>query len=114
MTEKDSLIFVKHIQESIKNIDVFLKGVSENSFLKNVEKQSAVIRQLEIIGEAVKNIPDDFRVKYKDIPWTDIGATRDKIIHHYFGIKLEIIWNIIKKDLPILKKQINEIIKKES
>jgi uncharacterized protein with HEPN domain len=109
--KKEILIFIKHIFESIENIESFMKKVSKKDFMNNKEKQSAVVRQLEIIGEAVKNVPESFRKKYPEIPWSDIARTRDKIIHHYFGLDLKIIWDIVKEDLPILKNKIRRILK---
>ncbi len=107
--KKDPLIFIKHILESIKNIEGFMKGVSKSYFLKNKEKQNAVIRELEIIGEAVKNIPAGFRSKNANIPWRDIAGMRDKLMHHYFGVNLETVWKVIKEDLTELEKDIQKI-----
>lgn len=98
---KDPLIFIKHILESIKNIEIFSKGLSKTEFVSNRLKQSAIIREIEIIGEAVKNLPIDFTVKYPNLEWRKIAGARDKIIHHYFGIDLDTVWDIIKKDLNI-------------
>lgn len=109
MSGKDISIFIEHILESIKNIESFTKGISDESFLKNREKQNAVVRELEIIGEAVKNIPNTFKNKYPEIPWKDIAGTRDKIIHHYFGVDLNIVLEIIKKDIPELKEEMQKI-----
>lgn len=115
MTEnKDPIIFIKHIIESIQNIDSFMEGVNEKDFLKNKEKQSAVIRQIEIIGEAVKNLPLSFRNRYLNIPWIKIAGMRDKLMHHYFGVNLLNVWKVIKEEIPILKNQIQEILEKES
>lgn len=114
MNDKDPLIFIKHILESINNIEDFMKGIEKNKFLRNKEKQSAVVRQIEIIGEAVKNLPLSFTKKYTGISWKEIVGTRDKIIHHYFGVDLEIVWDIIKKHLPLLKSQIEGILKQEN
>lgn len=108
--KKDPLIFIKHIKESIMNIESFSKNLSKKAFIKNRLKQSAIIREIEIIGEAVKNIPNSFRKKYPKIPWSKIAGARDKIIHHYFGLDLDTVWEIIEKDLPDLKKKINEIV----
>lgn len=108
--KKDSLIFVKHIIDSIKNIESFMKKVSKESFFKNKEKQSAVIRQIEVIGEAVKNLPLEFKDKHPDVPWKDIVGMRDKLIHHYFGVDVEKVWITLKEDIPKLKKQIKEIL----
>ncbi len=112
--KKDSLIFVEHILDSIKNIEDFIKKVSKESFFKNKEKQSAIIRQIEIIGEAVKNLPLEFKEKYPDIPWKDIAGMRDKLMHHYFGVDIEKVWATLKEDIPELKKQIKEISKNRS
>ena len=109
MTKKDDLIFVEHVLESIANIELFIKDASKQSFLKNKEKQSAIIRQIEVIGEAVKNLSNSFREKYPIIPWKDIAGMRDKLMHHYFGVDLNAVWKVVKEDLPDLKKEILKI-----
>jgi len=106
---KDDLIFLEHILESIYNIESFSKRLSKEFFLKNRLKQSAIIRELEIIGEAVKNISNEFRNKNPNIEWNKIAGFRDKMIHHYFGVSLERVWIVIKDDLPNLKNKILEI-----
>ena len=102
---KDPLIFVEHIIESITNIEAFIKNVAKGYFFKNKEKQSAVIRQIEVIGEAAKNLPKEFTGKHPEIPWKDVIGMRDKLIHHYFGINLEVVWETVKTEIPILKEQ---------
>lgn len=72
--------------------------------------QDAVVRRLEIIGEAAKNVPQEYRDKYPETPWREIAKTRDKIIHHYFEVDEEQIWNIIQNDLQSLKQQIKKMI----
>ena len=106
---KDSSIFIEHIIENITDIESFVKNVDKDKFLKNKEKQNAVIRSLEIIGEAVKNLPQKVTIKYPSIPWKEIAGTRDKITHHYFGVDLELIWKIIKENIPELKQKVLEI-----
>ena len=108
--KKDPLIFIEHITESIENIELYSKDVSKDNFLKDKKIQDAVVRRLEVIGEAVKNLPKDFIKKYPDIFWKEIIGTRDKIIHHYFGVDLDIMWVIIKKDIPKLKNKIKKIL----
>jgi len=108
---KDLTIFIKHILDSIKSIESFSKGVSKSDFMKDDLKASAIIRKLEIIGEAAKNISSEFRKKYPKIEWKEIAGLRDKLIHHYFGVNLERVWNVVKDDIPKLKKQISEILK---
>ena len=72
-------------------------------------KQSAIVREIEIIGKAVKNVPDDFKDKHKEIEWRKIAGMRDIIIHNYFRIDLNAVWNVINKDIPVLKKQMVKI-----
>ena len=108
--QKDSNIFLIHILESIGWIEKEIKDVSKDKFIQNVPTQDIVIRRLEIIGEATKNLPSDFKKRYPDIPWKKIAGLRDKLIHGYFGIDLELIWEIVKKDLPPFKEQIEKII----
>lgn len=103
--KKDVSIFIEHILESITNIEEFMEDVTKESFLKNKEKQSAVIRQVEIIGEAVKNIPESFRRKYSEVPWKDIAGMRDKLMHQYFGVDLDTVWKTCEEDIPHLKKK---------
>ena len=110
MTEKDYSIFIKHILEAISNVEKFMKEIDKERFIKNEEKQSAVIRQIEIIGEATKNVPPHFRNKYPKVAWKEIAGTRDKIIHHYFGVDINEVWKIVKKDIPILKSQMKDIL----
>ena len=109
MTIKDPLIFIEHILENIKEIEFFTKGLSKEKLIVNKLEQYAVIRALEVIGEAVKNIPIEFRKKYPNIPWKEIAGMKDKLMHHYFGVNLDTVWKVIKDDLPELKKEILEI-----
>jgi uncharacterized protein with HEPN domain len=107
--KRDIGLFIEDILDSIKNIEDFTIGLNKEKFSKDNLRQSAVIRQLEIIGEAVKNIPLSFREKYSKIPWKDIAGFRDILSHAYFGISVDRVWNIIEKDLPNLKKEIEKI-----
>ena len=109
--KKDPVIFIKHILESIKNIESFSLGLSKSEFEENRMKQSAIIRELEIIGEAAKNLPVEFTAKHPHVEWNRIAGTRDKLAHHYFGVDLNVIWDIIKYDLPELKTKVQKILK---
>ena len=111
--KKEPLIFIKHILQNIEDIETFSKGLSKGNLERDILKQKAIIRSVEIIGEAVRNLPDSFKKKHSEIPWRDIIGTRDKMIHHYFGVDLDIVWNIIKKDIPELKNNIKDILEKE-
>lgn len=106
---KNPLIFLDHIIESINNIENFIGNINKNKFNLDTKLQDAVIRRIEIIGEAIKNLPKAFTDKYPEIPWTKIAGMRDKLMHHYFGVDLNLVWKTIKEDIPLLKEQILKI-----
>ncbi len=106
--EKDKT-YLKDILDAISDIEVFIATVNEAEFYKNKEKKYAVVRTLEIIGEAAKNLSKELRVKHKEIPWKDIAGMRDKLIHGYFGIKWELVWETVKNKIPELKNQLLKI-----
>lgn len=110
---RDPIIFIKHIIESINNIEEFCKGLTKTEFRKSKLRQNAIVRELEIIGEAVKNLPEGFIKKYPEVAWKEISGTRDIFIHQYFGVDIDIVWDIVKKDIPVLKKQIKKILREE-
>ncbi len=109
MIERDDLVFIEHILESVEAIKKFSENLDEEELHSNRLKQSAIVREIEIIGEASKNISKEFKEKYNEICWKDIVGTRDMMIHQYFGVNLKIVWDIITKDIPILKNQILKI-----
>jgi uncharacterized protein with HEPN domain len=108
---KDPFIFVEHIMENISDIKDFSNKLSKEKFEKDKLRQNALIRSIEVIGEAVKNIPDSFKKKHLDVSWKEIAGMRDKLMHHYFGIDLDLVWDVIKKDIPNLEKKLKEILK---
>ncbi|MBI5753651.1 DUF86 domain-containing protein [Candidatus Peregrinibacteria bacterium] len=101
--KKEPKVFLEHINNSINHIEKYIASFSYEQFSKNSQLQDAVVRRLEIIGEATKNLPEEFRKKYPEIPWKLMAGTRDVMSHEYFGIDFIMIWNIIKKELPELK-----------
>jgi uncharacterized protein with HEPN domain len=107
--KKDAKIILEHILESINLIEGYIQDKKKTDFLKSKQLQDAIIRRIEIIGEAVKNIPDDIKEEYRDIPWRNIIGMRDILIHQYFGVDLELTWKVIKDNIPELKKQIISI-----
>jgi uncharacterized protein with HEPN domain len=90
-----------------------MSQVSNEQFVKDEMLQDAVIKRLEVIGEEIKKLTVDFVTRYPQVEWSAIARTRDKLVHNYFGTDLDIVFNIIKEDLPLLKKQITAIIKAE-
>ncbi|MEW6069418.1 MAG: DUF86 domain-containing protein [Candidatus Thermoplasmatota archaeon] len=108
---KKDKAYLKDILDAVSDIEGFIKDLTPEQFYKNKEKQYAVLRALEIIGEATKNLSKELRKKYVQIPWRDIAGMRDKLIHEYFGVKLELVWNTVKNKLPELKNQIAMIAK---
>lgn len=109
--KKDVTVYFGHILESIDCINQYIENCSRQDFLDSRQKKDAVIRRLEIIGEAVKNIPQNIRDHYPNIPWKKISNTRNKLIHEYFGVDYDLTWGIILRELPKLKKQIERILK---
>lgn len=107
---KNPKIYLNHILISINKIEGYTKGMKKLNFIKNNLICDAVVRNIEIIGEAVKNLPMDFRKKYNYVPWKDIAGMRDRIVHFYFGIDYNLVWEVVVKDLPRLKKQIEHIL----
>ncbi|MDR9416455.1 MAG: DUF86 domain-containing protein [Gracilimonas sp.] len=114
MSKRNPDIYLHDILDSIQQIEEYLDGVSKNDFYNNLEKQDAVLRRLEIVGEADKHISDEIRTEYKNIPWRKIAGMRDVIIHEYFGVTLSMIWIVAKRDLPELKKKIQKVISDRS
>ena len=109
MSKKDDRVYIKHIIESIENIEKFVKDVTYKDFSEDVMRYSAVIRMLEIIGEATVNISDELKIKYEEIPWRIMKDMRNFLIHQYFGVDLKTLWDTIENDLPDLKKNIMNI-----
>ena len=104
--KKDPGVFLDHILECIDLIDDYSKEVTESEFKGSSSLQDMIIRRIEIIGEAVKNLPDDLKKGHTEIPWRDIAGLRDVVVHQYFGLDLELIWDVVKKDIPQLKPKI--------
>ncbi len=107
----DQTVFLNHILDAIAKIEKYLKGIDEKAFKKNDLLQDGVIRQIEIIGEAVKRLSSDVTSKSPDLPWQDIAGMRDKLIHDYFGVDVDTVWLTAQNDLPELKKELIKIIK---
>lgn len=113
MSKRDFIIFLEDIITSINKIEKYTYKIKFKEFLKNEMMIDAVIRNLEIIGEAVKNLPQEIKDKYPEVEWKEATGFRNILIHNYFGIDIETVWETIKKDLPIFKKKIEKILQTE-
>ena len=113
MSTREDREFVMDMLIACEKILEYTKNLSYEDFKKNNLVIDAVVRNIEILGEAAKSVSEKFKEKYKDIGWREITRTRDKIIHFYFGVDLSIIWDIITVDLPTLKEKLERIIKQE-
>ena len=111
---KSPLNYIKHIQDELNFLLTESSTLTENEFYSDNIKKRAFVRSFEIIGEATKNIPDDFREKYPAIEWKKMAGFRDRLIHAYFDVDYQIVWQIIKDKLPNLEKDIQLIISKET
>lgn len=114
MSKSDEIEFIKHIFIEINYIQNIVVKLEEEDFYNDETLKRAITRALEIIGEATKNLNQDFRLKYNSIPWSYMAKLRDKIIHHYHGVDYETIWNIINQEIPKLHFQIEQILKENS
>lgn len=111
MKKKEPIFFLKDIENSLNKIFKYTQGISYNEFVENDLVKDAVERNFEIIWEAVKNLSDDFRNQYPNIPFKQVAGMRDKLIHDYFGIDYEILWKTVQDKLPQFKSDIEELIK---
>ena len=109
MNPRDRL-FLTHILDAISEIEAYTTA-GRNEFMEDRKTQSAVVRQLEIIGEAVKNVSKELTTSETAIPWREIAGTRDRLIHAYFSVDLDAVWSMIEQDLPGLRENVQRIVK---
>lgn len=112
MSKRSYKLYVNDILESIKRIENYTIDLSYEDFIENDLVRDAVLRNLEVIGEAAKSIPDEVRDQYPDVPWRRIVGLRNIVIHEYFGVDFENIWKIVKENIPEVKPFIKQVSKK--
>ena len=107
---RDYRVYLEDMLEAASRIQVYTSGLTHTGFSGDLKTLDAVVRNLEIIGEAIKKIPDEVRTQYPDVEWKKIAGLRDILIHEYFGIDTEIIWDVTQNKLPALAGQIKKIL----
>lgn len=112
MSKRRDKEYLMDILTACENILCYKEGYDYETFIGDRKTQDAIIRNIEIIGEAVKNISETLKEKYPEIAWKEIAKTRDKLIHAYFGVDLDIVWDIINIDISHLREQVKEIIQR--
>jgi uncharacterized protein with HEPN domain len=105
--------YLRDILNAVDEVESFVKGMDFEEFVKDRKTLNAVVRSIEIIGEASKHIPASLREKYAELPWKEITGMRDKLIHGYFGMDYETIWKAAKEDVPSLKKVVRRMLKEQ-
>lgn len=106
---KDDRIYLLHVRDAIQHI-VSYTAAGKESFFSDRKTQDAVVRNLEIIGEAIKRVSVTLKEAHPDIAWKPIAGMRDKLIHDYFGVNLQLVWDVVERDLPVLKQKIGRLL----
>ncbi len=113
MPERHWRLFVQDVLESIRKVQAYLENTTYQQFLVDGKTQDAVMRNLEIIGEAMRHIPEEIQQRHADIPWAQVIGLRNRLVHAYFVIDPEIVWQICKQDLPQLRTQLERLLQEE-
>jgi uncharacterized protein with HEPN domain len=108
------LEYLRHVLDEAAYLMAQTKGLTREQFLRDETAKRAFVRSIEIIGEAVKKVPDEIRAGYPDIEWRAMAAMRDKVIHHYFGVDYDIVWDVAVNKAPALRRLVAEILERET
>jgi uncharacterized protein with HEPN domain len=107
---RDSKVYLEDILEATRKITAYTGSLSKAAFLDDEKTIDAVVRNLEVIGEAVKNLPDDLRARHSAVEWKEIAGLRDILIHEYFGLDAEIVWDIVQNKVPALDREVRTML----
>jgi uncharacterized protein with HEPN domain len=110
MSDRSEQAYLGDVVEACERIRSYIQNMTYDQFLNDTKTQDAVLRNIEIIGEAVKQLPDSLTEKHPAIPWNQAARMRDRLIHHYFGVNLDVVWSVVEADLPKLLDQIKSIL----
>jgi uncharacterized protein with HEPN domain len=114
MKSREFIDYLRDIIDAVEKIEKFTEGMDSERFYADDKTAYAVIRALEIIGEATKKVPQNIKESYPQVPWREMAGIRDKLIHDYFGVNLEVIWKTVQEDLPTLKPRILQILQENA
>ncbi len=109
MPKRDADLLVEDLLEALQKIALYTAGMDEEEFREDPKSIDAVVRNLEILGEATRQLPEEFTARHPDIPWRQIAGLRNRIVHEYFAVDLEIVWQVIRYDLPQLEAQLQRL-----
>ncbi|NTU59672.1 MAG: DUF86 domain-containing protein [Deltaproteobacteria bacterium] len=108
--KKDDTVFLRHVLDAIGQVRSYVGGLDCEAFFENRLVQDAVIRQLEVIGEASRNLSEEFRAGQPDVPWGDIVGMRNRLTHAYFDVDLGVVWEVVEQDLPVLEDRLRALL----
>lgn len=109
--KKDDSVYLRHIADAIELIEEYVHGLSNDQFLSQAMAKDAVVREIEIIGEAANNISDEYQIHHPEVPWGKMIGIRNKIVHEYFNVNFSIVWDTVQDDLPILKEAVKKLLR---
>ena len=110
---RSRLEYIRHILDEAEYLVAHSRGVSREQFMRDETVKRAFVRSIEIIGEASKQVPEDFRQKYPNVEWRAMAGMRDKLVHEYFGVDYDIVWDVVTSKIPKMRREIELILQEE-